>query len=84
MENIDDPILIVHGRRDPRVDIEHAERLRDRLDELDMPYQWLVKSDEGHGFRKEENVLELYRTMDAFLARYLPTHPGEGSARKAP
>lgn len=84
VKNIDDPILIVHGKRDPRVDIEHAERLRDKLDELGKPYQWLVKRDEGHGFRKEENVLELYRTMDAFLAKYLPTRPAGDEASEAP
>ena len=70
-EKIEAPVFIVHGKRDPRVDIRHAERLRDRLDDLDKPYEWLVKSKEGHGFVKEENRLELYRKMDAFLGKYL-------------
>lgn len=72
VDNIDDPIFIVHGKRDVRVDIKHAERLREKLDELGKPYEWLVKSNEGHGFRKEENILELYRKMDEFLAKHLP------------
>ena len=32
---------------------------------------WVVKSNEGHGFRKEENRLELYEKMDEFLAKHL-------------
>lgn len=69
------PLFIVHGEKDPRVDIKHAERLRKRLDEHGKPYEWLVKKNEGHGFQKEENILELYRRMDAFLARHLPPRP---------
>lgn len=72
VEKIDDPIFIVHGDKDVRVDIKHAERLRDRMDELGKPYEWLVKSNEGHGFQKQENILELYGRIDEFLARHLP------------
>lgn len=72
VEKIEDPVFIVHGEKDVRVDIAHAERLRDRMDELDKPYEWLVKSNEGHGFQKQENVLELYSRIDEFLASHLP------------
>ncbi len=72
VEKIDDPVFIVHGKKDVRVDIEHAERLRDRMDELGKPYEWLVKSNEGHGFQKQENILELYGRIDEFLATHLP------------
>ena len=70
-EKIQVPVFIVHGKRDPRVDIRHAEKLRSRLEDLDKPYEWLVKSKEGHGFYKEENRIELYEKMDAFLKKYL-------------
>lgn len=72
VEKIEDPVFIVHGKKDVRVDIKHAERLRDRMDELGKPYEWLVKSNEGHGFQKQENILELYGRIDDFLARHLP------------
>ena len=71
VENIDDPILIVHGRKDPRVVIEHAEELRRRMKRLEKPFEWLVKGDEGHGFSKEENRLELYASIDEFLDKHL-------------
>ena len=71
VENIDDPILIVHGRRDPRVVIEHAEKLRREMRKMEKPFEWLVKGNEGHGFSKEDNRIELYTKMDSFLAEHL-------------
>jgi dipeptidyl aminopeptidase/acylaminoacyl peptidase len=71
VEKIDDPILIVHGRRDPRVVIEHAEKLRREMKRSEKSFEWLVKSNEGHGFQKEENRLELYAEMERFLAEHL-------------
>lgn len=71
VENIDDPLLIVHGEKDPRVVIEHATKLRRELKRHEKSYEWLVKGNEGHGFSKEKNRLELYKTVDAFLATNL-------------
>ena len=31
----------------------------------------MVKADEGHGFRLEENKVELYSELDKFFATYL-------------
>ena len=71
LDRLDDPLFVIHGRRDPRVEIKQAERLIDRLDALGKPYVKLIKKKEGHGFRREENRLELYRMMDAFLKKHL-------------
>lgn len=69
--NIQAPVMIVHGRRDPRVEIDQAEELMDKMDSLKKPYIKLIKTKEGHGFRKEENRLELYKMMDEFLKTHL-------------
>lgn len=71
VEKIQAPVLIIQGQADPRVNYKHATMLKSRMDSLDKPYEWLMKKDEGHGFRKEENVLEAYHMMDAFLAKHL-------------
>ncbi len=71
VENIRAPVLIIQGQADPRVNYKHATKLASRMDSLDKPYEWLMKKREGHGFRKEENVLEAYNMMDAFLAKHL-------------
>ena len=63
--------MIAHGRRDPRAIIDHAEELMDKMDSLKKPYIKLIKSKEGHGFRKEENRVELYKMMDDFLKKHI-------------
>ena len=55
------------GRKDPRVVIDHAEKLRARMKKAEKSFDWLVKNNEGHGFRKEENRLELYSRIEKFL-----------------
>jgi dipeptidyl aminopeptidase/acylaminoacyl peptidase len=35
------------------------------------PFEWLMHENEGHGFRKEENNMELYTRMGDFFAKYL-------------
>jgi dipeptidyl aminopeptidase/acylaminoacyl peptidase len=71
VDKIDDPLMIVHGRQDPRVVMKHADRLRRELKKAKKPFEWFVKANEGHGFRKEDNRLELYRKVDEFLAKNL-------------
>ncbi len=71
VDKIQAPIFVVHGERDPRVEIKHAKVLIRELKKHDKEYEVLIKEKEGHGFRKEENNLELYAQMDAFFKRYL-------------
>ena len=71
VDKIDDPVLIVHGKRDPRVVMKHADRFRSELKKEKKSFEWLVKANEGHGFRKEKNRLELYRKIDKFLSKHL-------------
>ena len=71
------PVLIVHGEDDPRVPIQNATKLRDKLKQMDKPFEWLVKPKELHGFYSEANRADLYRTMGAFLDKYI----GKGAGK---
>lgn len=33
--------------------------------------EYMVKDDEGHGFVNDENVIDLYRAVERFLAEHL-------------
>ena len=48
IDKITAPLLIVHGRKDYNVRIEQAETLMDALDEKDIPYEVMIKKEEGH------------------------------------
>lgn len=65
------PVLIAHGKDDPRVPYQNATDLRAALDKAGKPYEWLAKPKEGHGFYATENREDMYRHMEAFLAKYL-------------
>ncbi|MFT5520848.1 MAG: dipeptidyl aminopeptidase/acylaminoacyl peptidase [Enterobacterales bacterium] len=74
VDKIKAPLMIVHGAQDPRVVKQHAIDLRDELESRDITLnddEWIMKKDEGHGFRKEENRIELYKKMEKFLAKHL-------------
>ena len=71
IDKIKAPLLIVHGRRDYNVRIEQAETLMNALDEKNIPYEVLIKKEEGHGFRLEENRVELYTVMEKFFEKNL-------------
>jgi len=74
VENIKAPLMIIQGARDPRVVKQHATDLRKALRKQGVKLssdEWIMKKDEGHGFRKENNRLELYEKMEKFLAKNL-------------
>ncbi len=74
VDKITAPLMIVHGALDPRVVKQHATDLRDALKKRGVKLsndEWIMKKDEGHGFRKEENRIELYKKMEKFLAKAL-------------
>jgi len=79
LEKVKAPVFIVHGAEDFRVDIEHAYRLRDGLEKLGKPYEWMVKQNEGHGFYRPENREELFERMIDFLDRHIGKVEGVAS-----
>ena len=74
VDKIRAPLMIIQGAQDPRVVKKHAIDLRKALKKRGIVLsddEWIMKKNEGHGFRKEENQLELYAKMEVFLARHL-------------
>jgi dipeptidyl aminopeptidase/acylaminoacyl peptidase len=43
----------------------------DAMRKRGVEVEYLVKDDEGHGFRNEESRFEFYEAMERFLARHL-------------
>ncbi len=60
-------VMIVHGEDDIITPLSQAKALRKALDAQKTPYEWLVKSREGHGFVNEDNRVEFYEKLAAFL-----------------
>lgn len=71
VDKIKKPLFVVQGANDPRVNINESDQIVSalRAKGYDVPY--MVKYNEGHGFSREENSLELYKYMLGFFAKYL-------------
>ena len=70
-ERIKTPLFIAQGARDPRVNKAESDQVVDALRKRGVEVQYMVKENEGHGFRNEENQFEFYDAMEAFLAKHL-------------
>jgi dipeptidyl aminopeptidase/acylaminoacyl peptidase len=66
-ERISRPLLIVHGKNDPRVPSSEAEQILYRVRSKGGDVWYLEAGDEGHGFRKKQNRDAYYRTFAQFL-----------------
>ena len=65
------PVLLVHGKRDGRVDVKHYYKMKKALEEKNHPHEgWLVRK-EGHSFGSEKNRAEYFRKVEAFLGKYI-------------
>ncbi len=65
------PLFVVQGANDPRVNIDESDQVVQNLRERGFEIPYMVKYDEGHGFGKEHNRIELYKSMMGFFAKHL-------------
>jgi dipeptidyl aminopeptidase/acylaminoacyl peptidase len=77
-DQIQAPLLIAQGARDPRVKQAESDQIVAALRERGIEVPYLLKENEGHGFRNEENRFEVYRALEQFFARHLDGRMGDG------
>ncbi|MBK1897073.1 S9 family peptidase [Chryseobacterium paridis] len=68
IDKIKKPLFVVQGANDPRVNINESDQIVKAMRAKGFETPYLVKYDEGHGFGKESNRLELYKYMLGFFA----------------
>lgn len=71
IENIEAPLLVIHGANDPRVPLSEAEQVVTKLTENGRRVELLVYPDEGHGIAKLKNKLDAYPKAVEFLNKAL-------------
>jgi dipeptidyl aminopeptidase/acylaminoacyl peptidase len=67
-DRITRPLLVVHGKNDPRVPLSEAELIVNKLRAKGGEVWYLLAADEGHGYRKKQNRDAYYRTFAQFLS----------------
>jgi dipeptidyl aminopeptidase/acylaminoacyl peptidase len=70
-DQIRKPLLIGQGANDPRVKQSESDQIVGALRDAQIPVEYLVYPDEGHGFARPENRLHFYAHAEEFLARHL-------------
>jgi dipeptidyl aminopeptidase/acylaminoacyl peptidase len=68
VDKIEAPVFIYHGLRDFNVDIEQSRMLASALGAEGKDYTFVFRSDEAHSAFDEENRIDLYKQIDAFLS----------------
>jgi prolyl oligopeptidase PreP (S9A serine peptidase family) len=71
VDKIKAPLFIAQGAKDPRVNKDESDQVVKKLKERGIEVPYLVKDEEGHGFRNEENRFEFYTQMENFLEKHL-------------
>jgi dipeptidyl aminopeptidase/acylaminoacyl peptidase len=70
-EAIKKPLLIGQGAHDPRVKQAESDQIVAAMRSHQLPVEYLLFSDEGHGFSTPENRLKFFAAAEAFLSTYL-------------
>jgi dipeptidyl aminopeptidase/acylaminoacyl peptidase len=68
---IKQPVLMGYGALDVRVPLINGEKMRDALKGHNKNVEWVVYSDEAHGWRREANNVDFWTRVERFLAKNL-------------
>ncbi len=70
-EEITAPLMVIHGKNDPRVPVGEAEQIVEKVKKNGGAVEYLLYEDEGHGLAKLKNRLDAYPKIAAFLDEHL-------------
>jgi dipeptidyl aminopeptidase/acylaminoacyl peptidase len=65
------PMFIAQGANDPRVNKNESDQIVEALKKRGVYVEYMVKDNEGHGFRNEENRFDFYEAMEKFLLKHI-------------
>jgi dipeptidyl aminopeptidase/acylaminoacyl peptidase len=70
-EQIQKPLMVLQGANDPRVLKVESDEIVEAVKKNNVPVEYVLFDDEGHGFRKKENRIKGYKATLDFLDQYL-------------
>ena len=65
------PVLVLHGKNDTNVPVVEATQVVEQLKKRDVPVEYILFPDEGHGFRKLPNRIRATEAITAWFSKYL-------------
>lgn len=70
-DQIKNPVMVLQGSKDPRVLQIESDEMVENIKKNNVPVEYVLFEDEGHGFRKNENQIEGWGKIMQFLDQYL-------------
>lgn len=71
IDRIKTPLMVIHGKNDPRVPVSEAYLIIDNLKKRGVDVEVLIFEDEGHSTKKRGNLLLRYKKMVEFFDKHL-------------
>jgi dipeptidyl aminopeptidase/acylaminoacyl peptidase len=71
VERIKTPLMVVQGANDPRVNIGESNQIVVAMRDKNLPVEYIVAPDEGHGFARPVNNLAMIAAAERFFAKHL-------------
>ena len=72
-DQVKSPVMVLQGANDPRVLQVESDEIVDAIKKNNVPVEYVVFPDEGHGFVKKENEIKGYGDILKFLDTHLKT-----------
>lgn len=70
-QNVTKPLMVLQGANDVRVLQVESDEIVEAVKANNVPVEYVIFDDEGHGFRKKENEIEGYGKIKEFLDKHL-------------
>lgn len=70
-DKIKTPLFVAQGANDPRVNQAESDQMVEALKKRGVQVEYMLKKDEGHGFRNQDNRYDFYGAMEKFLDKHL-------------
>jgi dipeptidyl aminopeptidase/acylaminoacyl peptidase len=70
-EQIDIPVLLVHGTKDWQVQMDHSKAMAKALERADKPHQVVYIKGAGHDLERKSDRMTLLKEVESFLAKNL-------------
>jgi dipeptidyl aminopeptidase/acylaminoacyl peptidase len=75
------PTIVLHGANDTNVPVVEAEQVVESLKKRQVPVEYVLFPDEGHGWRKTPNRIRSTVAITQWFDKYLGTGTLNGAAR---
>jgi dipeptidyl aminopeptidase/acylaminoacyl peptidase len=70
-DKVKNPVMVLQGANDPRVLQVESDEIVAAVKKNNVPVEYVIFPDEGHGFVKKENEIKGYGAVLTFLDKYL-------------